>query len=354
LLLSELVRDLPNAELRGPDLEVVGVTFDSRKVKPGYLFVCVRGQAFDGHDFAAEAVAAGAAALLVERAVGAAGAAAQVRVPDARKALAAVAKRFWGAPDEGLGLIGVTGTDGKTTTCRLIASILREAGYRTGEVTTAGLAVGGEFRPNPVHQTTPSSLELQELLHRMLKVETQWAVVETTSHGLSQYRVEGLAFNRAVFTRITSEHLEFHGTVEAYVEAKSHLLDLLADSSGGPWGKAAVLNFDDPHCEALRKRARSLVLTYGRAAGADFRIRTESAEPGGMTFEADTPEGVLRVQAGLPGRFNVDNCLAAAACAASIGVGIGVCAEGVGGPSLPASEVMKEIFPQVAKDAPAR
>lgn len=327
MLLSSVIADLPNSDLRGGDCEISGIAFDSRLIRPGWLFVCIRGQEADGHDYAADALENGAVALLVEDFLPLA--ARQVKTADTRLALASVAKTFYGRPDESLGLVGVTGTDGKTTTASLIAWILRTAGVKTGEVTTANISTGGQASPNLVHQTTPSSLELHQALGEMRDRGVRWAVLETTSHGLDQHRVTGFAFNRAVFTSITHEHLDYHGTLEAYVEAKARLLDIQGAAEEGRWGKVAVLPCDSRYWDLLRARACGQVLGYGRADEADVKVQSETASSDAIDFTASTPWGQICVGAGLPGAFNIENCLAALTCAASIGVSLEVCADAI-------------------------
>ena len=327
VLLSTVIADLADAELRGGDSEITGIAFDSRLVRAGYLFVCVRGAEADGHAYAADAIENGASALLVDDFLPIA--INQAKTTDTRLGLARVAKAFHGRPDESMGLIGVTGTDGKTTTSSLIAWILRRAGFKTGEITTADISTGDGARPNVVHQTTPSSLELQEALGEMRDRNVRWAVVETTSHGLHQHRVTGFAFNRAVFTAITHEHLDYHGTLEDYVEAKARLLDIQAETSDGEWGKAAILPRDDANWEVLRGRVRGRTIGYGRANDADVRILSENSSSRGIEFTASTPWGEVAITASLPGTFNIENCLAALACAASVGAGLAECADAI-------------------------
>ena len=327
MLLSSLITDLRDADLRGGDCEISGIAFDSRLIRPGWLFVCIRGQEADGHDYAANALENGAVALLVEDFLPLA--ARQVKTAETRLALASVAKTFYGRPDESLGLIGVTGTDGKTTTASLIAWILRRAGLKTGEVTTADISTGGRASPNLVHQTTPSSLELQQALSDMRDCGVQWAVLETTSHGLDQHRVSGFAFNRAVFTSITHEHLDYHGSLEAYVEAKALLLDIQGTAEAGRWGKIAVLPRDSRYWDLLNARASGSVLGYGRTSDADVKVLRETVSTHAIDFTASTPWGQISVGASLPGAFNIENCLAALTCAASIGVSLEVCADAI-------------------------
>ena len=327
MLLSSVISDLPDADLRGGDCQINGIAFDSRLVRPGWLFVCIRGEQADGHHYAADALENGASALLVESFLPLA--ARQVETADTRLALARVAKTFHRRPDESLGLVGVTGTDGKTTTAGLIAWILRSAGVKTGEVTTASISTGGEAKPNLVHQTTPSALELQHALDEMRDRSVRWAVLETTSHGLDQHRVTGFAFNRAVFTSITHEHLDYHGTLEAYVEAKARLLDIQAEAEGGNWEKIAILPRDSRYWDLVRSRACGRVLSYGRAKDAGVKVLSETASSDGIDFTASTPWGEISVAAALPGAFNIENCLAALTCAASIGVSLDVCAAAI-------------------------
>ncbi|MCY3938190.1 MAG: UDP-N-acetylmuramoyl-L-alanyl-D-glutamate--2,6-diaminopimelate ligase [Chloroflexi bacterium] len=327
MLLSSLITNLLDTDLSGGDCEISGIAFDSRLIRPGWLFVCIRGQEADGHDYAGDALKNGAAALLVEDFLPLA--ARQVRTADTRLALARIAKTFHGRPDESLGLVGVTGTDGKTTTASLIAWILRSAGVKTGEVTTANISTGGQVSPNLVHQTTPSSLELHQALGEMRDRSVQWAVLETTSHGLDQHRVTGFAFNRAVFTSITHEHLDYHGTLEAYVEAKARLLDIQGAADEGRWGKVAVLPRDSRYWDLLRARACGQVLGYGRASDADVKVLSETVSSDAIDFTASTPWGQISVGAGLPGAFNIENCLAALTCAASIGVSLELCADAI-------------------------
>ncbi len=329
MLLSDLRRDLKDVIRHGGDPDITGINFDSRAVRPGDLFVAVSGSDRDGHEFAAAAVGGGAVALLVERRLPELEAVAQVVVPDSRRAMAAVARRFHDFPDRQLGLIGVTGTDGKTTTAALIARILDIAGLAPGLISTVDHRVGGTESANPEHQTTLSSLESQRLLAAMRDAGNQWAVLETSSHGLAHGRVAGFAFDVAAFTRITSEHLDYHGTVEAYVAAKAGLLDLVAASSGER-PKWVVLPAADDNFAYLRERAGLLpVLTYGREAGADVRAFDTTASMDGISFRAETPWGADGFESPLVGEFNLENCLAAIAVAGALGVSLDDCARGL-------------------------
>ena len=327
MLLSSVTADIPDAELRGADCEIAGIAFDSRRVEPGFLFVCIRGEDTDGHRYAEDALHNGASALLVEELLSMQ--VTQVWTPSSREALARVAKAFYAKPDESLGLVGVTGTDGKTTTASIIAWILRHGGIATGEVTTAGISTGGEMVSNAVHQTTPSALELQRLLADMRDTGTEWAVIETTSHGLEQHRVSGFAFNRAVFTRITHEHIDYHRSFAAYVDSKARLLQILAEGQEDSRGRAAVLPRDDDSFKTLRAQVTGDLLTYGRSDDCDVRIMAEKSSVNGIEFRAASPWGEFSARSRLPGTFNIDNSLAAITCAASIGVDLATCVEGI-------------------------
>ncbi len=329
MLLSELLHDLKDVARHGGDPEITGINFDSRAVRPGDLFVAVSGADRDGHEFAAAAVAGGAAALLVERHLPELADTAQAVAPDSRRAMAAVARRFHDFPDRQLGLIGVTGTDGKTTTAALITRILDLAGLAPGLISTVDHRVGGTESANPEHQTTLSSLESQRMLAAMRDAGNQWAVLETSSHGLAHGRVAGFAFDVAAFTRITREHLDCHGTVEAYVAAKAGLLDLVATVPGDR-PKWVVLPAADDNVDYLRERAGSLpVLTYGTGPGVDVRAFDTSASMDGIRFRAETPWGAAAFESPLVGEFNLENCLAAIAVAGALGVSLDDCARGL-------------------------
>ncbi len=329
--LRELIADLPAAEVRRGNPEIAGIEFDSREVTAGDLFICISGTDADGHAFASEAVSRGAAAVLVERFLDLQPDVTQVLVAEARRSMAAVARRFHGFPDERLGLIGVTGTDGKTTSATLLTEILLASGRSPGLISTVDRRIGTARAANPEHQTTLSSLESQRLLAEMVTAGNDWVVLETSSHGLDIGRVDGFAFDVAVFTRITREHLDYHGTVAAYVEAKAGLLNLLAAGGGGR-GKWAVLPVEDDHLELLRKRAGTIpVLTYGRGAGADVQGTAVTGSMEGVRFTAKTPWGTAEIESSLVGEFNVDNCLAAIATAGALGVSPEDCARGVAG-----------------------
>ena len=301
-------------------VDVRGVAFDSRRVGPGFVFVAVPGGRADGHDFVAAAASLGAAAVLVERRI-ADVAVPQIVVDDARRALAATAAWWYGDPSLELGVIGVTGTDGKTTTSFLATAVLESAGISTGLITTAAAKIGSLRTANREHVTTPEAPQLQQLLRAMATAGNAAAIVETTSHGLALARVAEIAYDIAVFTNLTHEHLELHGTFEAYRDAKLSLFRGLAagaaaKSLGRPWPRAAVINADDPAASLFISAARGAggrVVTYGESDDADVRATGVSEGSRSMRIDVATPRWSGPVELLLAGRFNVHNALAAVA-----------------------------------------
>lgn len=300
-------------------LPIRGLAFDSRRVREGWLFVAVPGAHVDGHDFLANAAALGAAAAIVERPVPSVELP-QIVVERSQAALATAACWWYGDPSRELGVVGVTGTDGKTTTSFLAAAALRSAGISAGIVTTAGIGIGDLDSFNPEHITTPDAPQLQRTLRAMVRARDTAAIVETTSHGLALDRVGGIAYDIAIFTNLTHEHLEFHGTFEAYREAK---LSLFRRLGSGPtkhldrsWPSTAIVNRDDPAgpmFEAAATAAGARTISYGEGAFADVRASSVAEDARSLRFDVTTPrwQGTLGLQ--LAGRFNVSNALAAIA-----------------------------------------
>jgi UDP-N-acetylmuramoyl-L-alanyl-D-glutamate--2,6-diaminopimelate ligase len=295
---------------------ITSVVLDSRAVRHGSLFAALPGQRTDGADYAADAVAAGAAAVLTERAL-AGISVPQVLVRGARPALALAAAWFNGFPSERLGVVGITGTDGKTTTGYLVRSMLQACGFPTGLVGTVDVVAGGESLGNPARATTPEAPDLQAHLARMVTTGDRFAVVESTSHGLAQDRCAAVAYDVGVLTNLTQEHLEFHGTHEAYRAAKRRLFEWLATGERNPekgWGKHAVLNADDPvwaDFGAAARGAGAEVISYGAAEAAQVRPLAVHQDASGLRITVVTPRWTDEVRLGLAGRFNVHNALAA-------------------------------------------
>ena len=315
--LSKLLTDLSHKEVRGRvDVEIGGLAHDSRQVRPGDLFVAVKGLDADGHDYVPDAVRRGAVAVVGERETSIS--VPYVLVPDSRQALAHLAAAFHGYPARKLRVIGVTGTDGKTTTVELVRSILAAAGHKTGMISTVEALIGDEHYETGLHITTPDALQMQEYLERMVGAGMQYAVLEATSHGLAQHRVTACDFDVAVVTNITHEHLDYHKTYEDYREAKARLFRDLASSFRKPdTPKTSILNADDASFEHLRQIPAARYLTYGLERSADVTARDIVHTPTATAFVAATSYGEFAVRTELPGPFNVYNILAAIAVGVS-------------------------------------
>ncbi len=286
-----------------PGVDVADVAYDSRRVRAGTLFVCVRGAVSDGHDHAAAAVAAGAVALVVERELDLD--VPQIAVPDARRAMAPLAVRFFGDPTAELRVIGVTGTNGKTTTAFLSRSILEAAGLQAGLLGTVEQRVGGVVEP--VQRTTPEAIDLQRTFRRMLDAGDRAAAIEVSSHALAYGRADGVRLAAAAFTNLTQDHLDFHGDMEAYFAAKALLFD-------GRCPRAT--NADDPYGRRLPAELRYAI----DDPSADVRAEGLQLAAGGARFRLAAPQGARDAAIRLPGRFNVANALAAASAALLAGV----------------------------------
>jgi UDP-N-acetylmuramoyl-L-alanyl-D-glutamate--2,6-diaminopimelate ligase len=323
--LDRLVAAIPELVVRAPadDVPVTRVSYDSRKVEPGTLFVCVPGSVTDGHRFAPEAVASGAVALVVERELDLD--VPQLVVSDARKALGLLGAAFFGRPANDLTLIGVTGTNGKTTTAYLVDAVLRADDRVTGLIGTVETRVGGKTRAGV--RTTPESLDLQELLAEMRDEGVTAVAMEVTSHALSLHRVEGIRYAVAGFTNLTQDHLDFHTDMEDYFAAKRSLFVPERAERG-------AVNLDDPYGRRLFDSSEIPCVGFGTAADADIRAEDVSLDQNETRFTIRTPKGDLAIQTGLIGAFNVANCLAAAALCLQAGIAPEVVERGIA--SLPA------------------
>jgi len=297
---------MPSAPAPAAALEIAALAYDSRRVTPGTLFFCVRGFTTDGHEHAGEAVARGAAALVVERPLGLG--VPEVRVPDARAAMAPAAARFYGDPTRRLAVVGITGTNGKTTTAFVVRSLLEAAGRPCALMGTVKSVVGGQDRP--VVRTTPEAIDLQAAFAEMLAVGDRCCAMEVSSHALELGRVEDVHFTVAVFTNLTQDHLDFHPTMEDYFAAKRRLF-------ASP--EHAVVNLDDPYGARLARELDRAV-TFAIDSPADYRARDVDSDLSGSRFVIDAPHGPVDVETPLPGRFNVSNLLAAVAAVGRLGV----------------------------------
>ncbi|MGI6368417.1 MAG: UDP-N-acetylmuramoyl-L-alanyl-D-glutamate--2,6-diaminopimelate ligase [Anaerolineae bacterium] len=333
--LDDLIAALPFATRLGwsedsAALEIGAVRDDSREVTAGDLFVAIPGVHVDGHRYVGAAVRAGAAACVVEHDLAELADQPRVVVRDAREALAWLHAALQGHPSHRLRVIGVTGTDGKTTTTRLIASILGAAGLTVGAIDTVAATIAGAALPTGFHTTTPDAPEVQAYLADMVAKQMQYAVIETTSHGLAQHRVAGVAYDVAVVTNITHEHLDYHGSLEAYQQAKAILFRGLSGSYRKPGvDKIAVLNRDDRSFDLLKDIPADRQISYGVRSEADLRARQVVASAQGLQMLVDTPEGTLTISSPLIGLYNVYNILAALATGWSQGIPAQALVEGV-------------------------
>ena len=318
-----------------PDITITHVSADSRQIGAGGLFVAYAGVAVDGHRFIAKAIAAGARAVLGEQPMSGL-AVPYLQVSSGRYALGVLAAAWRDFPSRKLGIIGVTGTDGKTTTSNLIHSILSAAGLRTSFLTTVNARIGDQILETGLHTTTPDAPDLQRYLQQMAEADSAWAVLETTSHGLSQWRVAGVSYDIAVFTNITHEHLDEHGDYEGYLQAKSRLLELLLCSPPKPnVPKCAIFNADDRSWPLLQHYPAPKRLTYGIRQG-DVRALAISHSPAGLHFDVEGGGRRLAIETPMTGMFNVYNCLAAISVAFTLDLPDAAIQEGLAhAPAIP-------------------
>jgi len=300
------------------DRVVRAIAYDSRQVKDGSLFVAIPGFHRDGADFVADAAKNGAVAVVAEK---------RVRsklpvalVPDVRAALADLAVEFFDHPTAKLKVVGVTGTDGKTTTVHLVSDVLEAAGERTGYATTVDFKMTDHLWENDTRQSTQEAVELQEFCAELLVAGGTWAVLEATSHALALRKLRGIDVDVAVFTNLTPEHLDFHGTLQAYLEAKGILFEMLAAGRDKGIAKTAVLNADDPHWRYLADRAAGArVISYGIDALADVQATIVAEDANGSRVKIAAFDDSVDLRLPLVGRFNVQNALAAAAAGLAAG-----------------------------------
>jgi UDP-N-acetylmuramoyl-L-alanyl-D-glutamate--2,6-diaminopimelate ligase len=307
--LRELIAGAEVEEIAGDDgVEISALAYDSRRIGPGTLFFCFPGHDADGHDFAPAAVEAGAAALVVERQLELA--TPQVRVRDARAAMAPLAARFWGDPTAELQVVGITGTNGKTTTAFLVRAILEASGRSCGLLGTVKQIVGGV--EEEVVRTTPEAIDLQPTFRRMLDSGDVACAMEVSSHALALRRADSIHFDVALFTNLTQDHLDFHADMEDYFQAKRLLFGMRPG--------AAIVNVDDPYGRRLADEIDDPV-TFSAAGGeADFRAGEVSFDAAGARFRVRAPGGETEVRTRLPGDFNVANALGAIAAAQLLGI----------------------------------
>ncbi|MGB0039164.1 MAG: UDP-N-acetylmuramoyl-L-alanyl-D-glutamate--2,6-diaminopimelate ligase, partial [Terriglobales bacterium] len=305
---------------------ISGVEYDSRRVQPGTIFVAMKGDKSDGNRFIDQAITAGAVAIVTDSATemprpGVAWA----QVPHGRRALARLSANFYNRPADRITNTGITGTNGKSTTAFIVESILNAAGRKTALVGTIEYHVAGKILPAP--HTTPESLELNQLLAKGVAHGVTEAVMEVSSHALEQQRVFGIPFDVAVFTNLTRDHLDYHGTMDEYFRAKQ----ILFEGCGTDPPRAAVLNVEDDHGRELLQQAKkksSVALSYGLATG-DFHAKSLQVTARGSRFQMTTPAGDLAISIPLIGKVNVYNVLAATAAAYARNCSAEAIAEGI-------------------------
>jgi UDP-N-acetylmuramoyl-L-alanyl-D-glutamate--2,6-diaminopimelate ligase len=316
--LDFLVNGLSILELRGrKDIEIKGLTNDSRAVQQGYLFVAIKGHHHDGHRFLAHAVERGAHVLVVEQAEKEFSGVTVIRMPDTRAALYELAGRFYGYPTRGIRLIGITGTNGKTTTSYLLESIWREAGIRVGIIGTISYRFNGNACEAPL--TTPDYPELMRMVREMKEIGVTDIIMEASSHSLDQGRTMGLQWSRALFTNFSRDHLDYHAGMEEYFQAKSRLFTALGGDQGNKEAQA-IINMDDPRGRILEKMVTVPVVSYGLEGGWMVRAADIELSVNGVRFTLVTPAKNIPITSSLLGRINIYNILGAAATAYSLGM----------------------------------
>ena len=333
LKLPELFSSLPipwNCAVALPELPVHGIQFDSRKVTPGDIFVAFTGGNIDGHDFIDSAINHGALAVVGTRDIGNLSVP-YIKVGDSREALAYLSSRFFDNPARKMTIIGVTGTDGKTTTANLIYEILKAAGLKAGLISTVNAVIGDTVIDTGFHVTTPEATDIQQYLAAMVEAGITHVVLESTSHGLAQHRVTGCEYDIAVVTNITHEHLDYHGTYEEYRAAKSRMFTSLVQTHDKARGnpRLAVLNRDDISYDHLSAIVTTNQISYGTQENADLVARNITSTVHGVDFTVVGEGFESRVHCLLPGRFNVSNCLAAISVAIGLGIDIQTVVKGI-------------------------
>ncbi|PLR97381.1 UDP-N-acetylmuramoyl-L-alanyl-D-glutamate--2,6-diaminopimelate ligase [Bacillus sp. T33-2] len=306
----------PFVDYKGENPEITSIENDNRKATPGSLFICIKGYTVDGHDFAESAVKNGSVAVLAEREL-------SLNVPvivvrNTIRAMAVLADAFYGQPSHKLNVIGITGTNGKTTTSHLIDKIFSDAGQNTGLIGTMYTKIGSQLYE--VKNTTPESLTLQKTFRQMVDEGVQTAVMEVSSHALVHGRVHGTDYDVAVFTNLTQDHLDYHKTMDEYRRAKGLLFSQLGNAFSHDRPKFAVLNADDPASEEYQQSTSAHILTYGIDNHADLRAVNIQMSASGTTFDLISPFGSRRITLQLIGKFSVYNVLASIGTAMVLGI----------------------------------
>ncbi|WP_216830876.1 UDP-N-acetylmuramoyl-L-alanyl-D-glutamate--2,6-diaminopimelate ligase [Alkalihalobacterium elongatum] len=316
--LEQLVQQLQHVTFLNDQTNpsITSIEMDSREVQEGSLFICIKGYTVDGHDYVDQALSNGASAIIAERKVNAT--VPVIIVNDTKRAMAILSNHFYAHPTKKLSLIGITGTNGKTTVTHLIEKVLNDVGERTGLIGTMYTKISD--RTYETKNTTPESLTLQKTFKQMVDEEVDTAIMEVSSHALHLGRVRGCDFNIAVFTNLTPDHLDYHETMEAYKYAKGLLFSQLGNTYDHTSTKIAILNDDDDASNEYKKMTAAQVITYGINDTSDVRAKDIKMTSGGTTFTLTTPEGETNVELKLIGKFSVYNALAATAACLAHGI----------------------------------
>jgi len=314
--LSTLLDALPESAIVGnPDVDITGIATDSRKVTPGSLFIAVAGTAEDGHRFMEDAVARGAVALVGETQPSEAQGAVFIKVPNSRIGAAFLAEAFYEFPSRKLEVVGITGTNGKSSTLYLTRSVLEAAGLSSSGIGTICYSIGGSTQP--ARNTTPGPIELSSSLRRAVDAGDKYVIMEVSSHALHQFRVEALQFKVAVYTNLSLDHLDYHRSLDEYFTAKRHLFELLSKTPGDP---CAVISADDARSEDIAAATTARKLTFGVTKPADICARNVEIASSHTAFDIVTPDGEFSVMLKLLGRHSVYNALAATGACMALGI----------------------------------
>ncbi len=311
--IAEIIQKITPVKIIGDlNVEITGITQDSRAVTTGDLFICTKGTKIDSHQFLAQVAASGAVAAVVEDLPAENYGMTLIQVQAVKSVLKELAGAFYGYPDQQLKLIGVIGTNGKTTSTYLVKGILEAAGYQVGLIGTINNLI--KDQRVETNNTTPGVLELQKLFAQMVTAGVEYVVMEVSSHSIHQGRVDGLNFVSGIFTNITQDHLDYHKTFAEYLRVKTSFFVNLPESS------AALINFDDPHGNEIAAQTKAKVFSYGIAADSDVKANHVQVAPHGASYTVVTPLGQLELKLNLTGYFNVYNSLGALAVGLSLGL----------------------------------
>lgn len=304
--------NLVDCEKNLGDLEITGITCDSRQVKPGYAFVCIVGAVSDGHNYAEAAVKSGACVIIAERDTGAEN---QIIVSNTHAAYADMCAKWFGEPAKDLKLLGVTGTNGKTSVTYMLKQIIEKAGYKVGLIGTIQNMIGDEIIAT--HNTTPNAYELNSLFALMKAKGCTYVIMEVSSHALDQCRVYRLDFEAAMFTNLTQDHLDYHITMENYLKAKKKLFKMC---------RTAIINSDDSYAEKIMEGLDCKVVTYSTGNDSTYSAKGINYHPTGVDYEFVSDTAIEHIKVGTGGRFTVYNSLCAVSCAVEIGIPLGTAA----------------------------